>query len=116
MSDFESRTQDGFKPQRLATGAPVVGDATVTRADANSLTRVDSAAGVRLFNLPSLATVPIGWTCYLQKLGTGTNTVTATPDGSDTVNGAASDTLTTENAGAMIVAASATDWAMLNVI
>lgn len=116
MSNRESRSQDGYQPQRLTGGEPVLGDVTVDRADENSLTRIDSAAGVRLFTLPTLASVPIGWTVYLQKLGAGVNTVTITPIGADTVNGAANDTLTTENAGAMIVAASATDWAALNIV
>lgn len=113
MSDFETRSQGGFKPQRLTAGAPIVGDAVVTRADANGLTRVDAAAAPRTYTLPALTAVPVGTVFYLQKLGAGVNPLTITPVGADTVNGAASDAITTENAGAMIVAASTTDWAAL---
>ena len=113
MSDNETRSQDGFVPTRLEAGEPIVGDAVVTRADANGLTRVDAAAAPRTYTLPALAVTPIGTVFYLPKLGAGVNPLTITPVGADTVNGAASDAITTENAGAMIVAASATDWAAL---
>jgi hypothetical protein len=71
---------------------------------------MDATAGNTAMNLLALATVPRGYEPSLKKVSVA-NTVTVTPDGAETIDGAATFVLVAGKMSAVILrAASATDW------
>lgn len=66
---------------------PIAGDATL---DVNYKTvLMDSTAAARIVNLPASASVPIGTVYTIRRETAGANNVTITPNGAETIDGAA---------------------------
>lgn len=87
---------------------------TLTSSDVGKVFHLDCSGGAIAVNLPSIAALTgISKVITLIKSDSGSNKVTYTRNGTDTIEGATSDTLDTQGAGVMLVAdtdGSPDDW------
>jgi len=83
-----------------AAASTTVGDLTLDTTQYYGF--VDATAAPRSANLPASTGLPIGRSYLVQKVDASGNAVTLTPDGGDTINGAATFVLATQFAGAIV--------------
>lgn len=92
---------------RLVTTTPV----TLTTDD--SVVDVDTTAGAITINLPALSTCPHHIFTIIKKAGG--NNVVVDPNGSETINGASTNTISTQyNRITIIAPISGTDWRIID--
>lgn len=90
-------------------GSNKVADYTILAGDTATHYRFDTTAATRTATLPSAAAIADG-RFYLIGSSTGANKVVITPDGSDTINGAASSVTVRSFAAMYVVRISSTAW------
>jgi hypothetical protein len=99
----------------------VFGDSPITVADGDAGTffSVDCTGGNVVINLPSIAALTLTnpWSIAFKKTDSSTNTVTINRDGTDTIQGATSVTISVQNSGYILIpdTDSAPDqWSVIN--
>jgi hypothetical protein len=90
---------------------------TITDLQDGTLFNVDTTGGDVDINLPSIATLTPPFIVSITKTDASANDVIITPDGTDTIGGAASNTITAQTAGVTLTAnpsAAPDDWTVNN--
>ena len=82
----------------------------VLTTDSGAFYEIDATAGSIIINLPSAATVGAGFTGTFRKTDSSANTVTLTPNGSDSFSGTASYTFTVSKETATILTNGTSNW------
>jgi len=77
---------------------------TLTSGQDGELLAADTSSGSITINLPPIASGGDGWRISIKKTTGDGNTITMSPDGSDTVDGSANAAISTANSGATYVA------------
>ncbi|MFQ5741991.1 MAG: hypothetical protein ACE5HV_00200 [Acidobacteriota bacterium] len=79
-----------------AAAAAKVANYTILASDENALIRMDATAAARTATLPLLSTVFAGYTVLVMKSDSSANAVTVDGNGAETINGAATRTLSAQ--------------------
>lgn len=88
---------------------------TVLPADLNTLFRVDTSAGARTISLPAISSLGEEFKLMVAKVTNDANVVTVAANGSDTINGLSTLSLTQQWAGAWLIADRSTNtWTAIN--
>jgi hypothetical protein len=87
---------------------------TVTVSDNDTYFTMDASAGARTFTLPAASSAGSGFRVRFKKIDSSSNAVTITPNGSDTIDGASSLSLSSQYSFATIVSNGTTWYVELN--
>ena len=85
---------------------------TLTTGDRGKLVDADASGGVFTVTLPAVASATDGYAYAIVKADSSSNAVTIDADGSETINGAASLTLSSQNDWAVVVSDGTEWWAL----
>lgn len=78
---------------------------TISESDRGKLLSIDCTSGAVTVNLPSIAALDLGapYVVGIKKTDTSANGITISPDGSDTIDGDSTKTITVTNSGATFI-------------
>ena len=98
-SDTEYAAWGQVHPRLIPDVVAVTANTTITSSDAGKIYRADTTSASIEFDLPDLGTDDEGFQVTIRKSNSGGDDVTITPNGSDTINGQTSHTLTEQYEG-----------------